>query len=183
MAATKVMLLRAVRNLLSLSRLQTPNEVNRVVTSWNHVSPYSSSESTAAESGAYSVGEVDEENAEELEVDRTDISGLPKKLRDRMSHVSNPPDQESIGYKPEHLLREFRRMCYAKYGRASGVNPGEMWPTREELAELIEEEQEFEPTLQELWATAADKRQAVQDKRKDRCVVPCFIMYIIDIML
>ncbi len=59
---------------------------------------------------------------------------------------------------------------YARYGRASGVNPALMWPTREELAETDEEERALEPQLRETMSTARDAGQTRREEKAARYV-------------
>jgi hypothetical protein len=66
----------------------------------------------------------------------------------------------------EYSLRQQRKM-YAKFGKDSGIDPGLMWPTREELRAVIEEEKEWEPPLQERLAKArAEKAEKLKDEKK-----------------
>ncbi|XP_033113921.1 growth arrest and DNA damage-inducible proteins-interacting protein 1-like [Anneissia japonica] len=50
---------------------------------------------------------------------------------------------------PKYRLNLIRKK-YAKEGASSGVDPGLMWPSKEELEAQIAEEKEFEPSLQEM---------------------------------
>ncbi|XP_064625623.1 large ribosomal subunit protein mL64-like [Lineus longissimus] len=66
-----------------------------------------------------------------------------------------------------------QRQLYAKFGKASGIDPGVMWPTREELRAVVEEEREWEPPLQERMAKArADREEKlVAEKKRHDSVV------------
>jgi Growth arrest and DNA-damage-inducible proteins-interacting protein 1 len=93
-----------------------------------------------------------------------DISRMPKQYRDRMKHVMNPPEQPDYVIEMHRSL-DLRRRLYAKYGRRSGQDPGLMWPSESELADLIEFEKEWEPTLQQMIAKSKEERR-VEEKAK-----------------
>ena len=65
---------------------------------------------------------------------------------------------------------------YGYYGQASGHDPRVAWPTPEELQEEIEFEREFEPTLQQRWATLKEQKEAELAKRRATLVLTCFIV-------
>jgi len=94
-----------------------------------------------------------------------DISRMPKKYRDRMLHVMQPPERPdyigSLSEKPEQ-----RKALYGKFGRRSGVEPGVMWPSEEELNDIIEFEKEWEPSVQRMWAKSKEEKELEQ---KERC--------------
>lgn len=60
---------------------------------------------------------------------------------------------------------------YARYGRASGVNPGVMWMTRKELKEKTLEDKQwswrFYESVARLKATREEERQKREAKMKD----------------
>ena len=85
---------------------------------------------------------------------KRDISRLPKHIRDRMKHVMKAPTYQFHFQE----YRNYKRRMYAKYGKESGVDPGVMWPTKEELQETLKDEAEWEPTLQEMRAKAAAQK-------------------------
>jgi len=59
---------------------------------------------------------------------------------------------------------KFRRKLYAKFGEASGVNPGIQWPTHEQLKKRLEYESVAYPfTVQELMDNAKEKRRLQQE--------------------
>ncbi|KAL1430521.1 hypothetical protein MTO96_014958 [Rhipicephalus appendiculatus] len=62
----------------------------------------------------------------------------------------------------------FMRKDYAKFGRATGINPGLMWPSKEELQDLVHIEKKFYPTLQELWDQDRAKHKAETEARRQR---------------
>ena len=65
--------------------------------------------------------------------------------------------------KEDLKARKLCRKMYSRYGAASGVNPGICWPSKPELDELIKNEQEWEPTFEQLVQKAQEKRLAEQE--------------------
>jgi len=95
------------------------------------------------------------------------ISRMEKRYRDRMLHVMEPP--EPLDYIAElHQSQAQRRKLYAKYGRKSSVDPGVMWPSEKELAESIEFEQDWEPSLQKMWRKLEDDRAQLAKERREK---------------
>ena len=117
-----------------------------------------------------SVPEEDDEDG----IDRLrNVSRLPDYLRRRMDHVLEPT-RPSVEQRFPHLLSpNHNRWAYGKYGRKSGVNLGKLWPSKEELQEMMEDEAEYEMTLQEMWAKIEADKAAVAKMRLDKCVY-CF---------
>ena len=108
--------------------------------------------------------DTDSESTAEEELFRN-ISRLPKNLHRRLGHVMKPPE-EGINREDDRWkfysrarFNKYQRKLFAKYGYDSGVNPGIMWPSKEELSGIIEEERETEPTLQELWSQMKENRE------------------------
>lgn len=66
-------------------------------------------------------------------------------------------------YKKEHV-----KALYAKFGRDSGLNPGVMWPRREELQHLKQYEQAFCPPLEDLINENNSKKQEAAQRRLKR---------------
>ncbi|XP_070564319.1 large ribosomal subunit protein mL64-like [Ptychodera flava] len=56
---------------------------------------------------------------------------------------------------------------YARHGRASGFDPGVMWPTAKELEEIVEDEKEY-PTLQQMQADIETERVKEEKERIKR---------------
>jgi hypothetical protein len=82
-----------------------------------------------------------------------------------MLHVNKPPMDMFEFQKTKAYLRK----KYAQYGRASGVDPGIMWPTREEITRMTDAERDLGiPTLQESWTRVADKRKTTEDVFRKR---------------
>lgn len=57
------------------------------------------------------------------------------------------------------------RAHYSRFGRASNLNPGICWPTREEILETIEYDKIFEPSL-EVRVKNAEEARLAEEKRK-----------------
>ncbi|CAL8083412.1 unnamed protein product [Orchesella dallaii] len=67
-----------------------------------------------------------------------------------------------------HTVR-YKQKVFAQYGESSGVNPGIMWPTREELQNKIEHEQICHPfTVQEMIAKKQAERRAEKEAIENR---------------
>lgn len=54
----------------------------------------------------------------------------------------------------------YQRKLYAKFGKASGVDPRIMWLTKEEAIEQVELIKEWEPSLEKLLADLKAKKEA-----------------------
>lgn len=68
-----------------------------------------------------------------------------------------------------HETVKYKRKMYGRYGLSSGVLPGIMWPTREELEEVKEYESVAHPyTIQELMARVESKKKEEQEALKAR---------------
>lgn len=102
---------------------------------------------------------------------------LSKEEIDKLRDVSRiVPRKYARGVKLEYTFpqmeHEYRisymRKDYAKFGRATGINPGIMWPSKEELADLVYIENKFYPTLQQLWDEDRAKQKAEVEARRQR---------------
>ncbi|KAH8025513.1 hypothetical protein HPB51_009453 [Rhipicephalus microplus] len=105
------------------------------------------------------------------------VRTLTKEEIDKKRDVSRiVPRKYSRGVKLEYTFPEFEyeyrisymRKDYAKFGRATGINPGLMWPSKEELRDLVHIEKKFYPTLQELWDQDRAKHKAETEERRQR---------------
>jgi hypothetical protein len=71
-----------------------------------------------------------------------------------------------------HETVKYNRKMYGHYGQSSGVFPGIMWPTREELEEIKEYESVAYPhTIQELIRKVEEKKKEEQAILKARYVL------------
>lgn len=112
---------------------------------------------------------IDDLSDEDAEWIKRDCSRMYRADRFKMRHVDRMPDMH-FDYQTK---RKYQRSLYAKYGRASGVDPGIQWPTVEEMRRQIADEELLQfPTLQESWQTLREKRAAEADvKRRREAVV------------
>ena len=91
-----------------------------------------------------------------------DVSGLKGNLHKRIH--SEMPD---ITTTYQQSLR-YQRRRYAKFGSQSDVDPRIMWPTKTELAEIIEDEKMWEPTLEMTLKIVQDKQREEETKQRLR---------------
>lgn len=71
----------------------------------------------------------------------------------------------------KYYKKEYVKAFYGRYGKVSGLNPGVLWPRKEELKYLKEYESAFCPKLDDLIAENKEKKdieaQRLADKKKD----------------
>uniref|UniRef100_A0A6G1S8X6 Large ribosomal subunit protein mL64 n=1 Tax=Aceria tosichella TaxID=561515 RepID=A0A6G1S8X6_9ACAR len=60
------------------------------------------------------------------------------------------------------------RALYGRHGRSTGINPGVMWPRKEELVHIKQYEAAFCPKLEDLIAENRAKKEAQLRARKER---------------
>lgn len=68
----------------------------------------------------------------------------------------------------KHYKKEYVRAYYGRHGRSSGLNPGVMWPRKEELTYLKQYEEAFCPKLEDLIAENEAKKRAAREARAAR---------------
>jgi len=113
-------------------------------------------------------GEKDLLNVEDNEeMAARDVSRLPKKYRDRMKHIMNPPEKPDW-YADMFQSIEYKRKLYGKFGRKSGLDPGILWPSKEEVKEQMEFEKEWEPSLEDMLKSLEDERQSALEAREKK---------------
>lgn len=100
---------------------------------------------------------------EEIEKLRN-ISRLNDYLRSKLDHAAKLQPFTKIW----HLEKKYHRRLYARFGRESGINPGIMWPTNEELSELIGHEDEWEPSLQDRLQKSKSKADEEEENYKQK---------------
>jgi hypothetical protein len=71
---------------------------------------------------------------------------------------------------PRHAAKQF-----ARHGAASGVAPGSLWPSPEELRELEAEEREWHPSLAAMQESLRVQQLAAERERQARCVRAGFV--------
>jgi len=103
----------------------------------------------------------------DAEMAARDVSRMPKIYRDRMKHVMNPPEQPDW-YDDMFRPIDQKRMAYAKYGRNSEIDPGLLWPSKEELRQQIEFEKEWEPSLEEMVKSLEEERTLLEKERENK---------------
>ncbi|KAM5239168.1 large ribosomal subunit protein mL64 [Ctenodactylus gundi] len=64
---------------------------------------------------------------------------------------------------PRYAAKQF-----ARHGAASGVPPGSLWPSPEQLRDLEAEEREWYPSLATMQASLREKQVAEEQKRRER---------------
>lgn len=65
----------------------------------------------------------------------------------------------------KHYKKPFVKALYGRYGKKSGLNPGVMWPRKEELKYMKSYEEAFCPKLEDLLAEHNTKKeQAMKDR-------------------
>lgn len=68
----------------------------------------------------------------------------------------------------KHYRKSYVRAFYGRHGRSTGINPGVMWPRKEELMHIKQYEAAFCPKLEDLIAENEAKKQARLQARKER---------------
>ncbi|XP_064607059.1 large ribosomal subunit protein mL64-like [Liolophura sinensis] len=102
---------------------------------------------------------------EEVDIDRIrNVSGLSEANRGRMAHARQMPEIKHAFQK----TTKYQRKLYAKFGKESGIDAKISWPTLEQLKEIKEEEDEWEPSLQERWAKLKSAKEERQQRTKKR---------------
>lgn len=71
----------------------------------------------------------------------------PKPLR---LNIKEPyiPDKDDEKTPEWQKTARYQRKMYGRYGAASGVSPQSLWPSHEELDEIIAEENQWHPPLE-----------------------------------
>ncbi|KAM6218670.1 large ribosomal subunit protein mL64 [Rhynchocyon petersi] len=78
------------------------------------------------------------------------------------------PDPENPLTPRWQLGPRYAAKQFARHGDASGVSPGSLWPSREQLSELEAEEREWYPSLAVMQESLQAKQQAEEQKRLAR---------------
>ncbi|XP_006631572.1 large ribosomal subunit protein mL64 [Lepisosteus oculatus] len=69
------------------------------------------------------------------------------------------PDRDSEKTPEWQKSEKYDRKLFARYGSASGVDAAKLWPSPEKLKEIIAEEQEWNPSLQEMLNNIASREK------------------------
>ncbi len=110
----------------------------------------------------------DEVDVQTAEPAKRDVSRLKPHFREKMYHREEEPSFR--GY-PGQLSRAYKREVYARMGAKSGVDPSLFYPFQDELDEMIEERNLYEPPLEQLKASAQAKVDEEERERKERWVL------------
>lgn len=99
----------------------------------------------------------------------------PKPLR---LNLKEPyiPDRNSEKTPEWQKTEKYERKLFARYGFASGVDPVKLWPTAAQLEELIQEEKQWHPPLEEMLKNIAAREKERADKQLARyfsCLAHC----------
>lgn len=78
------------------------------------------------------------------------------------------PDRSSEKTPEWQKTDKYERKIFARYGVASGVDPVKLWPTAAQLDELIQEEKQWHPPLEEMLKRIAVKEKEIADKKLAR---------------
>uniref|UniRef100_A0A8C4QKL4 Large ribosomal subunit protein mL64 n=1 Tax=Eptatretus burgeri TaxID=7764 RepID=A0A8C4QKL4_EPTBU len=62
----------------------------------------------------------------------------------------------------------WRRKQFGRKGKASGVDVAELWPSRDDLSRIIQEERELYPSLEEIVSAERKRLADVEEQRKAR---------------
>ncbi|KAK2087457.1 hypothetical protein P7K49_033364 [Saguinus oedipus] len=78
------------------------------------------------------------------------------------------PDPEDLLTPRWQLRPRYAAKQFARYGAASGVDPGSLWPSPEQQQELEAKEREWYPTLATMQESLRVKQLAEEQKRQER---------------
>lgn len=111
--------------------------------------------------------ELEEENAErEARIEKLrDRSGLKKYDRERQS--GSCPSS----FLPDDYYKslKFKRQLFGRYGKESGVNPSQLWPSKAELADMKEWEQVAHPyTVQQLLERSKERKRLEEENIREQ---------------
>ncbi|XP_064480468.1 large ribosomal subunit protein mL64-like [Ornithodoros turicata] len=121
-----------------------------------------SSKLNTTATGAVDAPRKDVQSEEEISQKRN-VSRLPLRAYTRGIKKEYPEPK----YEYDFTIKAMQR-SYAKFGESSGINPGIMWPSKEELQEKIYYEKKFQPTIQELLANEKEKQRLAAEEIRQR---------------
>ncbi|KAI4881312.1 hypothetical protein NFI96_029928, partial [Prochilodus magdalenae] len=78
------------------------------------------------------------------------------------------PDKSSEKTPHWQKTEHYDRKVFARYGSASGLNPAMLWPSPAQLEEIIAEEKQWHPPLEETMERIAAKEKEIEAKRRAR---------------
>lgn len=68
----------------------------------------------------------------------------------------------------KHYRKEYVKALFGRHGRRSGLNPGVLWPRKEELTYMKQYEEAFCPKLEDLIAESKAKKEEAIKSRRER---------------
>ncbi|MBN3305796.1 G45IP protein, partial [Amia calva] len=82
------------------------------------------------------------------------------------------PDKESAKTPEWQKTDKYDRKLFGRYGSASGVDPARLWPSAGKLAEMVAEEREWFPSLQEMIRNteAREKERAKRLQAREKLI-------------
>lgn len=89
----------------------------------------------------------------------------PLKLNLREPYI---PDKDSERTPEWQKTARYDRKLFGRYGSASGVEPGSLWPSHEQLDQVIAEENEWHPPLEVMLKNIEAKEREETEKRLAR---------------
>ncbi|XP_071765799.1 large ribosomal subunit protein mL64 [Centroberyx gerrardi] len=75
------------------------------------------------------------------------------------------PDKDSEETPEWQKTAKYDRKLYGRYGSASGIDPATLWPSPDQLEEIIADEKEWHPPLQVMLKNIAAKEKEETEKR------------------
>lgn len=88
----------------------------------------------------------------------------PKPLK---LNIKDPyiPDKDSDKTPEWQKTAKYDRKLFGRYGSASGIDPASLWPSHDQLEEIIAEEKEWHPTLEVMLKNIEAKEKEETEKR------------------
>ncbi|CAN7999118.1 unnamed protein product [Ixodes hexagonus] len=95
--------------------------------------------------------------------DVRDVSKLQRRVYMRGVKEQYTTPEFEFEYHTGHIRRD-----YAKYGRSTGLNPGILWPSKDQLRENAYYDAKFYPSIRELLDNDKAKREAEAEEVRQR---------------
>lgn len=86
----------------------------------------------------------------------------PLKLNLREPYI---PDKDSEKTPEWQKTARYDRKLFGRYGSASGIDPASLWPSHEQLDQIIAEENEWHPPLEVMLKNVKAKEKEETEKR------------------
>lgn len=75
------------------------------------------------------------------------------------------PDKDSERTPEWQKTAKYDRKLFGRYGAASGIDPASLWPTHEQLDQIVAEEKEWHPPLEAMLENIAAREKELNQKR------------------